>query len=80
MSAQFEVKRDLKFLTEGLSARLLFNTSRISSYDVSRKLNPYYYKMTNYDYRFELRKATTNDKYFIKEGYTTCLLYTSRCV
>ena len=50
LSAQFEVKQDLKFLTEGLSARLLFNTSRISSYDVSRKLNPYYYKMTNYDY------------------------------
>ena len=50
MSSQIEVKQDLKIQKECLSDRLLFNTSRISSYDVSRKLNPYYYKMTNYDY------------------------------
>lgn len=31
-------------------------------------------KTWNYDDRFELRKATTNDKYFIKEGYTTANL------
>lgn len=31
-------------------------------------------KTWNYDERFELRKATANDKYFIKEGYTTANL------
>ena len=31
-------------------------------------------KTWNYDDRFELRKATANDKYFIKEGYTTANL------
>ena len=28
-------------------------------------------KTWNYDDRLELRKATSDDKYFIKEGYTT---------
>ena len=84
LSAQFEVKQDLKFLTEGLSARLLFNTSRISSYDVSRKLNPYYYKMTNYDYltgdyAIDIINPDEGSEYLIYDpgGKSICLLYTS---
>lgn len=50
LGAQFEVKQDLKFVTKGLSARFLFNTSRVSNYDMSRQFDPFYYKMTNYDY------------------------------
>lgn len=50
IGAQFEMKQDLKFITKGLNARFLFNTSRISSYDMARQFSPYYYKMTNYNY------------------------------
>lgn len=53
LGAQFEVKQDLKFVTKGLSARFLFNTSRISNYDMSRQFDPFYYKMTDYDYMTE---------------------------
>ena len=53
LGAQFEVKQDLKFVTKGLSARFMFNTSRISNYDMSRQFDPFYYKMTDYDYMTE---------------------------
>lgn len=53
LGAQFEVKQDLKFVAKGLSARFLFNTSRISNYDMSRQFDPFYYKMTDYDYMTE---------------------------
>lgn len=47
--AQVELKQDLSFITEGLSIRGLFNTSRYSFFDVSRSYNPYYYKVGVYD-------------------------------
>ena len=43
MSAQFELKQDFSFITKGLMARLLFNTSRISYYEMSRYSVPFYY-------------------------------------
>ncbi|WP_245957855.1 TonB-dependent receptor [Niabella yanshanensis] len=49
MNAQFEVKQDLNFITKGLSARMLFNTSRYSYFDVSRFYNPFYYQSYGYD-------------------------------
>lgn len=51
LNAQFEIKQNLDFITKGLSARALFNTSRIANYDVSRQLNPFYYSLVNYDNR-----------------------------
>lgn len=47
--AQLELKQDLSFITEGLSVRGLFNTSRYSYFDVSRFYTPFYYKIGMYD-------------------------------
>lgn len=40
---QIEIKQDLDFLTEGLSARAMGYLRRYSYYDVSRQYNPFYY-------------------------------------
>jgi len=58
MSAQFELKQKLDFITKGLSVRAMFNTNRYSYFDVSRYYNPFYYSVSNYD------KAT--DKYTLR--------------
>lgn len=49
MSAQFELKQQLNFITEGLSLRAMFNTNRYSYFDVSRFYTPFYYQATTYD-------------------------------
>ncbi|GHE45190.1 SusC/RagA family TonB-linked outer membrane protein [Sphingobacterium griseoflavum] len=49
MNAQFELKQDLGALTEGLSLRGLFNTSRYSFFDLNRNYNPFYYRATGYN-------------------------------
>lgn len=49
IDAQFELKQDLSFLTDGLSIKGLFNTSRYSYFDVQRFYNPYYYSVSYYD-------------------------------
>lgn len=47
--AQLELKQNFDFLLKGLSARILFNTSRYSESDVSRSYNPFYYDVIYYD-------------------------------
>jgi TonB-linked SusC/RagA family outer membrane protein len=49
IEAAFEMKQDFDFITPGLKARALFNTSRYSYFDVSRSYSPYYYAVQNYD-------------------------------
>ncbi|WP_298649088.1 TonB-dependent receptor [uncultured Proteiniphilum sp.] len=49
IDAQFELKQNLSFITEGLSIRALFNTSRYSYFDVSRFYNPFFYNIGYYD-------------------------------
>jgi TonB-linked SusC/RagA family outer membrane protein len=49
IDAQFELKQDLAFITQGLSVRGLFNSSRYSFFDISRFYNPYYYKVDFYN-------------------------------
>ncbi len=49
LDAQLELKQDLKFITEGLNARAMFNTSRYSYFDINRNYNPYYYAASDYD-------------------------------
>jgi TonB-linked SusC/RagA family outer membrane protein len=51
LSAQFELKQKLDFITEGLDLRGLFNTSRYSYFDVSRFYFPFYYEVFNYNRR-----------------------------
>ncbi len=43
LNVQLEIKQDLKFVTSGLSARLMAYTQRYSYFDVSRAYNPFYY-------------------------------------
>ena len=47
--AQLELKQDFSFLIKGLSARVLFNTSRYSTSELSRSYNPFYYELAGYD-------------------------------
>jgi TonB-linked SusC/RagA family outer membrane protein len=49
MSAQFEVKQDLSFVTQGLAVRAFININRSSYFDVSRSYYPFYYNATSYD-------------------------------
>ena len=49
--ATVEVKQNLDFLTDGLTARLLANTSRYSFYNLERRYNPFYYSLGNYDFQ-----------------------------
>lgn len=47
--AQVELKQKLDFITKGLAARALFNTTRYSYFDLQRFYNPYWYTMSSYD-------------------------------
>ncbi|MDR0573254.1 MAG: TonB-dependent receptor [Tannerella sp.] len=49
MMAQFELKQDLNFITEGLNLRGLFSTNRYAYFDLQRYYNPYYYTINMYD-------------------------------
>jgi TonB-linked SusC/RagA family outer membrane protein len=49
MSAQFELKQKLDFITPGLELRGLFNTNRYAYFDVSRYYNPFYYEVVSYN-------------------------------
>lgn len=51
MMAQMEVKQNLAFLTEGLRFRTMFNTNRISRFDILRSSSPFYYEATVTDRR-----------------------------
>jgi TonB-linked SusC/RagA family outer membrane protein len=43
ISTQVEIKQDLNFITEGLTARGMGYIKRFSFYEVSRQYNPFYY-------------------------------------
>lgn len=47
--AQAEFKQDFDFITKGLNARVMANTSRTSYFDLTRAYNPYYYVVDRYD-------------------------------
>lgn len=47
--AQFNLNQKLDFITKGLSARAMFNTSRYSYFDVTRSYSPFYYALAGYD-------------------------------
>lgn len=51
MMAQMEVKQNLSFLTEGLRFRTMFNTNRISRFDIERSYSPFYYDFESFDRR-----------------------------
>lgn len=49
MLAQFEMKHNLAWITEGLSLRGLMNTNRESYFDVNRAYSPFYYEIATYN-------------------------------
>ena len=56
MLAQIELKQNFSFITEGLSARVLGNTTRDAYFDVVRSYNPFYYSVANYNPRTDVYK------------------------
>ena len=52
--ATVEIKQNLDFITKGLKARALVNTSRYSFYNLERKYNPFYYALANYDFQSDI--------------------------
>ncbi|GAA4303576.1 TonB-dependent receptor [Compostibacter hankyongensis] len=56
MLAQFNLKQDLSFITEGLNLQGLFNTTRYAYFDVNRSYKPYWYQVGFYD---KVNKAYT---------------------
>ncbi|TKG96152.1 TonB-dependent receptor [Puteibacter caeruleilacunae] len=67
MLAQFELKQDFGFITEGLRARVLANTTRKAYYDVVRSFKPFYYEIGSYDnrtdvYELEVLNSTEGKK------------------
>jgi TonB-linked SusC/RagA family outer membrane protein len=77
MVAQIELKQDLGKWVEGLSARVLGNTTRYSAFDVSRAYSPFYYQVMQYD-RFidkymllELNPEGGNEYVTYNPGYKT---------
>ena len=59
MLAQFELEQDFSQWINGLSARVLGNTIRNASFDLTRSYNPYYYKVYRYD--------RVEDQYYLEE-------------
>ncbi|MFB5944618.1 SusC/RagA family TonB-linked outer membrane protein [Albibacterium profundi] len=51
MFAQMELNQDFSFLTEGLTFRSMFNTNRVSRFDMLRSYNPFYYEIISHDNR-----------------------------
>lgn len=45
MYVQFELKQDLDFITNGLSARAMFNVNRFAQLEVRRQYNPFFYAL-----------------------------------
>lgn len=49
MSAQFELKQNFDFVTKGLSARVMLNTTRRAYYETVRSYIPFFYHAGTYD-------------------------------
>jgi TonB-linked SusC/RagA family outer membrane protein len=47
MSSQFELKQNFKFITEGLSARALFNLNRFSELGANRSYDAHWYNLSS---------------------------------
>ncbi len=47
--AQIEMKQNLKFITEGLTARGMLNVSRLSQFAVNRAYVPFFYEISRYN-------------------------------
>lgn len=71
MSAQLEMRQNLRFITDGLTARGVMNTSRYSFFDVKRSYSPFYYQANSWDKITNTYKLTALNE----EGGTEYLNY-----
>ncbi|MDR1114693.1 MAG: TonB-dependent receptor [Tannerella sp.] len=75
MVAQIEMKQDFGKWVEGLSARLLGNTTRNAAFDVSRAYSPFYYQVMQYDRfadKYSLMELNVGNDYInYNPGYKT---------
>jgi len=60
MLAQFELRQNLDFITDGLTARALFNVNRYSQLTIAQSYKPYYYSLMNSDDPEEYRLYAIN--------------------
>src|SRR5690606_7231924 len=51
MFAQMELNQDFSFLTQGLMFRSMFNTNRVSRFDIVRSYRPFFYEILSRDNR-----------------------------
>lgn len=80
---QFELKQDLNSLTQGLSARALFNMNRYSEYTVDRQYFPFYYDIQSYNLSensYKLRRlnptsGTEYINYIPRQRYINTVFY-----
>src|SRR3546814_18723092 len=70
MLAQLELRQDLSFLTEGLTFRVMTNTTRNAYFDVARQYKPFYYEMLGIDcfgdYLLNILNEETGEEYLDK--------------
>jgi len=66
MLAQVELKQDLRFITQGLSARGMLNITRLSQFGVNRQYEPFYYQILAYNRQtgdYMLNETRTGTEY-----------------
>jgi TonB-linked SusC/RagA family outer membrane protein len=70
MSAQFELRQDFGFITEGLSARALYNLNRYSNLATKRAYDPSYYNLDANpdDYNLVFLNASENPIPYLKQS------------
>jgi TonB-linked SusC/RagA family outer membrane protein len=64
--AQLEMKQNLKFITEGLSARGMLNISRLAQFGVDRAYTPFFYQIGQYNRQtgeYSLMETRTGTEY-----------------
>lgn len=64
--AQVELKQNLNFITEGLSARGMMNISRLSQFAVNRSYSPFWYEISSYNRltgEYKLRQTRIGTEY-----------------
>ncbi|MDR3246864.1 MAG: TonB-dependent receptor, partial [Prevotellaceae bacterium] len=74
MSAQFELKQDFKFITEGLTGRALINFNRYSLLEGQRAYDPHYYNINQYypdKYLLNFLNEDANPKSYLSQIKST---------
>lgn len=66
LNVQLELKQDFKFITEGLTGRLMAYTQRYSYFDLTRQYNPFFYSASPAN-----AEGTAYNLFLLNEGTAT---------